>query len=111
MLEKFVLPKRRAVVAGEGAARSKFESLYEVEEIAGRRTTFDQKMQVIWHETVGVGGEIASCDGIAEEFERGVGDGMIREAGTTAVTAEGYENGGLAGIVLWFEADDFAGVH
>ncbi len=69
------------MVAGEGAARSKFESLYEVEEIARRRTAFDQKMQVIWHETVGVEGEIASCGGIAEEFERGVGDGMIREVG------------------------------
>jgi len=45
------------VVAGEDAARSKFESLYEVEEIARRRTAFDQKMQVIWHETVGVEGE------------------------------------------------------
>jgi len=69
VLEKFVLPKRRAVVAGEGAARSKFESLYEVEEIARRRATFDQKMQVIWHETVGMESEIASCGGITKEFE------------------------------------------
>ena len=99
------------MVAGEDAARSKFESLYEVEEIARRRTAFDQKMQVIWHETVGVEGEIASCGGIAEEFERGVGDGMIREVGTTAMAAESYEDGGLAGVVFWFEADDLTRVH
>ena len=99
------------MVAGEGAARSKFESLYEVEEIARRRTTFDQKMQVIWHETVGVEGEIASCGGITKEFEGRVGEGMICEIGTAAVAAEGYEDGGLAGIVFGVEADDFAGVH
>jgi len=44
VLEKFILPKRHVVVAGEGAARSKFESLYEVEEVGRGRNAFDEEM-------------------------------------------------------------------
>jgi len=46
-----------------------------------------------------VEGEIASCGGIAEEFERGVGDGMIREVGTTAMQQR-VSNRRLAGVFL-----------
>jgi len=111
VVEKFILPKRRVVVAGEGAARSKFERLYEVEKIARRRTTFDQKMEMIWHETVGVEGDIARGGGFAEDFEGRVGEGMICEIGTAAMAAESCEDGGLAEIVFGVEADDFTGVH
>jgi len=66
---------------------------------------------VIGHETVGVNCKIARGGGITEEFEDRVSDGMIGEVRPAAVAAEGYEDGGLAGIVFGVEADDFAGVH
>jgi len=68
-------------------------------------------MEMVGHEAVGVDCEIAGGGGFAEEFERGVGDGVIREVGAAAMAAESCEDGGLAGIVLGVEADDFTGVH
>ena len=66
---------------------------------------------MIGHETVGVNCKIARGGSFAKDSKSGLADGRVPEKGKAAVAAEGHENGGLAGIVLGVEADDFTGGH
>ena len=99
------------MVCGEGSAGAKFERLNEAEEIASGRRAFDEEVDVVGHETVGMDGEISSGGGFAQEFENAVAESRVGKAWPAAMAAERYEDSDLADIVFEFEANCFTEVH
>jgi len=71
VIKKFVLPQDRNVGITEIATGGEFESFHEIKEVGGWGDAFDEQVEVIGHEAVGMDGKVARRGGFAEDFEGG----------------------------------------